>query len=180
MFELTADVVVHNRIEDETVTCSLHPSRLSRINHLGLYAGGVQRLDEEARARLEESWERLSELMASPLRVNISAKTGRGLEKIWPAVEKVLAAAEARLGTAELNRILAKSLRRHRPPAERGRPWKLYYATQVGTSPPRFMLFANRTLAKGSTYRRYLENALRKTQDWPGIPVRLSVRKRSD
>ena len=67
---------------------------------------------------------------------------------------------------------------RHQAPQHRGRPWKLYYSTQVSTAPPTFMLFANRTLSRGTDYRRYLENRLREAYDLGGVPVRLVIRKR--
>jgi GTP-binding protein len=70
-------------------------------------------------------------------------------------------------------------VRAHHPPARQGTPWKLYYATQVGGTPPTFMLFANRSLPRPDPYRRYLENRLREALDLPGIPVRLVIRKRS-
>jgi GTP-binding protein len=62
----------------------------------------------------------------------------------------------------------------------RGKPWKLYYATQVGTGPPTFMLFVNHPLSRSSSYRRYLENRVIRALDLQGVPVRLVVRKRGD
>jgi len=135
-------------------------------------------LDEEKRAALELSWERLDQLLATPLRVNLSALSGRGIEKLFPLLDKVLDAYHTRLGTGEVNRLFEASTNRVQPPAEQGRPWKMYYATQVSTAPPTFMLFANRTLPKNSHYRRYLENRLREDLDLPGVPVRLVIRKR--
>jgi GTP-binding protein len=135
-------------------------------------------LDEEKREALELSWERLDQLLASPLRVNLSALSGRGIEKLFPLLDKVLAAYQTRLGTGEINRLFEAATTRVHPPAEQGRPWKMYYATQVSTAPPTFMLFANRTLPKNSHYRRYLENRLREELDLPGVPVRLVIRKR--
>ncbi len=67
---------------------------------------------------------------------------------------------------------------RHQAPQHHGKPWKLYYATQVATAPPTVMLFANRTLPRGSAYRRYLENRLREAHELGGVPVRLVIRKR--
>ena len=54
----------------------------------------------------------------------------------------------------------------------------LYYATQVNTAPPTFMIFANATIAKGSAFRRYLENVVRRELDLRGVPARLVIRKR--
>ena len=135
-------------------------------------------LDEEGRERLELSWERLEVLLSGPLRVNLSARTGRGIDKIFPALAAALEAHHTRLPTAEVNRIFEQALKRQRPPAEQGRPWKLYYATQVGSAPPTFMLFANRTLKRSDPYRRYLIHRLREHVAMPGVPVRLVVRRR--
>jgi GTP-binding protein len=135
-------------------------------------------LDDDGRRRLEASWSRLAELLARPLRVNTSAVSGRSVERLFPAVDAALAAHETRLPTAEVNRLFEGAVRRVRPPAKDGRPWKLYYATQVGASPPTFMLFANRPLRRGDAYRRYLENRLREELALPGVPVRLVVRRR--
>ncbi len=135
-------------------------------------------LEGAARQRLEGSWPRLAEVLAGPRRVNVSALTGRGLDRVLPAVAATLEAYRRQLGTAEVNRLFQEAAQRHRPPAERGRPWKLYYATQVSTGPPTFMLFANRGLPRSSSYRRYLENTLRESLELAGIPARLVVRKR--
>ncbi len=136
-------------------------------------------LEPEARWRLEESWPRLEEILASPRRVNVSALTGRGVEKIFPLLREILDHFRVRLPTAEVNRIFREALSRHHPPAERGQPFKLYYATQVTTGPPTFLLFANRTLPRRAPYRRYLENQLRRALELPGVPARLVIRKRS-
>ncbi|MFN7962105.1 MAG: ribosome biogenesis GTPase Der [Thermoanaerobaculia bacterium] len=135
-------------------------------------------LDSESRERLESSFERLDEILGHPLRVNTSAATGRGVEKIFPALERLVAGYRLKLETSAVNKLFEEALRRYRPPALKGHPWKLYYATQVSTAPPTFLLFANRTLPRGDSYRRYLENRLREALDLPGVPLRLVVRKR--
>ena len=135
-------------------------------------------LDEQKRTDLEESWQRLDEILAEPPRVNISALTGRGIDKIFPAVEQTLERFELELGTSELNRLFESLVRRHRPPEIGGHSWNLLYVTQVKTSPPTFMLFANRQLPQRSTYRRYLVNGVRRELGLEGIPIRLVVRKR--
>lgn len=135
-------------------------------------------LDEERREALEDSWPRLAQLLSTPQRVNTSALTGRGIEKLFPALDRALEAHHLRLGTGEVNRIFQEAVQRRRPPSRDHHPWKLYYATQVATGPPTFMLFANRTLARSDTYRRYLENRLREALEVPGVPVRLVIRKR--
>ena len=135
-------------------------------------------LDEESREDLEEDWERLAEVLASPPRVNISALTARRVDRLMPAVAESLDRFKLELATSEVNRVFERAVQAHQAPQLRGRPWKLYYATQVTTGPPTFMLFANRTLERSDTYRRYLENRLRAEYDLAGIPVRLVIRKR--
>jgi GTPase len=136
-------------------------------------------LDGEARARLELSLERLDEHLAHPGRVNVSALTGRGVEKLFPAIDRALAGYATRLGTAEVNRLFESAIRKVSPPSLGGRPWKLYYATQVSSGPPTFMLFSNRALPRNHNYRRYLENRLRDQLDLAGVPLRLVVRRRA-
>ena len=133
-------------------------------------------LDDKRREELDESWERLDELLAGPARVNISALTGRGVEKVLPAASEVLSLLETRPGTSELNRILAAAVSRHRAPHLAGKPWKLRYATQVSSAPPTFVVFANRRLPRQAPYRRYLENFLRRELGLWGIPIRLVIR----
>ena len=133
-------------------------------------------LDEKKREDLDESWERLDELLASPSRVNISALTGRGVEKVLPAAAEVLALLATRPGTSELNRIMATAVSRHRAPHLAGKPWKLRYATQVSSTPPTFVVFANRRLPRQAPYRRYLENFLREALGLWGIPIRFVIR----
>ncbi len=135
-------------------------------------------VDAEAREQLELGWGRLQELLADPPRVNLSALTGRHASRLMPAVAATLERYRLELRTSEVNRLFEEAVARHHAPQVGGRPWKLYYATQVSTGPPTFMLFANRTLDRSDTYRRYLENRLRREYDLAGTPVRLVIRKR--
>lgn len=135
--------------------------------------------DEESRERLDETWPRLDELLASPPRVNLSAVSGRRVDRLLPALADALERSKIELGTSDVNRLFEQALAQHQPPLYKGKPWKLYYATQVGTAPPTFMLFANRTLERSDTYRRYLENRLRASLALDGVPVRLVIRRRT-
>ena len=135
-------------------------------------------LDGEKRERLESGWERVAELFAKPARVNVSALTGRGVGNVLPALDRIGERHRLRVPTSELNRQVRRIVGRHQPPAERGRPWRFFYATQVAGTPPTFLLFANRRLKRGHTYRRYLENNLRRTFGLAGVPLRLVVRER--
>jgi GTP-binding protein len=136
-------------------------------------------LDEVGRRRLDESWPRLDMLLASPPRLNVSAETGRGLEKLFPMAAEVLTDFRHQLTTGDVNRLFENAIARHNPPVLSGKAWKLFYATQVGTAPPAFLLFANRRLPRGHAYRRYLVNSVRRdVGGLPGVPIRLTVRRR--
>jgi GTP-binding protein len=137
-------------------------------------------LDEESRERLELSAERLFMMLSDPSRINASALSGRGIEKLWKPIDKTLAAYHIKRSTGQLNRIFETAIKKVSPPALSGAQWKLFYTTQVSTAPPTFMLFANRLLPRNHHYRRYLENRLREELDLPGVPIRLVIRKRTE
>ncbi|MDI9632226.1 MAG: ribosome biogenesis GTPase Der [Acidobacteriota bacterium] len=130
------------------------------------------------RDELERGWPRLEELLGGAPRVNLSAASGRGIDRLFPALDRAAAALRQEIPTAELNRILQELASQHRPPVRAGKPWKLFYATQVAGIPPTFLLFANRTLPVGDGYRRYLEKRLRETFGYAGVPLRLVIRTR--
>jgi GTPase len=135
-------------------------------------------LDEESRKRLESDWERLDDLLAGPARVNVSALTGRGVEKIFPQLSRALEDYHRQVETSRLNAVLERAMERHHAPAVDGKPWKIFYGSQVGTGPPTFMLFATRSLPQKSSLRRFLENYLRRELDLGGVPIRLVIRQR--
>ncbi len=136
-------------------------------------------LDDEGRLRLDGTWSRLVDAIADPPRVNLSATTGRGVEKVFGHIDAARAALATGITTGELNRLLETAIARHSPPVLAGRLWKLLYATQVSALPPTFMLFANRSLPREHSYRRYLENRLRESLGLRGVPIRLVIRRRS-
>jgi GTP-binding protein len=137
-------------------------------------------LDDDSRRHLDDTWPRLAELLGEPRRVNISAVSGRGIEKVLPQVAAAHDAFHTRLGTGEINRLFEGAVRAHHPPTEAGRAWKVLYTTQVSSGPPTFMMFANRSLPRTSPYRRYLENRVREELDLAGVPVRLVIRRRNE
>jgi GTP-binding protein len=112
----------------------------------------------------------------------ISAKTGAGVAKIFPAIKRLAKAARTEIPTAALNRWLKEVVQRHEPAmAQRGmrrRRLKFFYATQTGVGPPTFLLFCTDPSAVQASYRRFLENRLRESFDLEGTPVRLRLRAR--
>ncbi|MEM8646136.1 MAG: GTP-binding protein, partial [Pseudomonadota bacterium] len=131
----------------------------------------------EALKSLQEMTERLlPQIRGVPL-ITLSAKTGRGVNKLLPAVLKVYEAWNRRVSTGQLNRWLDEMLQRHPPPAPRGRRLKLRYVTQAKARPPSFVGFCQRADDMPASYVRYLVNGLREDFDIWGTPVRFSLRK---
>jgi GTP-binding protein len=111
--------------------------------------------------------------------VPVSAKTGRGLDKLMDAVTEIVEVWNRRVGTPALNRWLQMMEETHPPPLVRGRRLKLRYMTQIKSRPPSFNLFCNLPEDMPDSYLRYLENGLRDHFKLPGVPLRFLL-KRSD
>lgn len=110
----------------------------------------------------------------------ISAKTGQRVTNIMPTVEEVLENASKRVSTGVLNDIVADAVSVNQPPMIRGRRLKIFYATQVSTNPPTFVIFVNDATSMHFSYQRYLENALRKAIKLDGTPINLIIRTKSE
>jgi GTP-binding protein len=106
----------------------------------------------------------------------ISVLTGRGLDRLLPAVVESYERWTRRVATGPLNRWLQEAVEAHPPPIAKGRRVKIRYATQVATRPPTFVLFVSQAGALTDAYLRYLANGLRTTFDLPGVPLRLTCR----
>ncbi|MGW3073846.1 MULTISPECIES: ribosome biogenesis GTPase Der [unclassified Kitasatospora] len=133
-------------------------------------------LDEERRYYLEREIERdLVQVQWAP-RVNVSAKTGRHMEKLVPAVETALEGWETRIPTARLNAFLGELVAAHPHPIRGGKQPRILFGTQAGIRPPRFVLFASGFLEAG--YRRFIERRLREEFGFVGTPISISVRVR--
>jgi len=129
---------------------------------------------------LKEAFERLlPQLRGAPL-VTVSAKTGRGLDRLHDAILKANEVWNRRVPTAALNRWLADMVEAHPPPAPAGRRIKLRYMTQAKTRPPGFVVMCSNPEKLGESYSRYLVNGLRTDFDMPGTPIRLYMRSQAD
>ncbi|WP_082553105.1 MULTISPECIES: ribosome biogenesis GTPase Der [unclassified Phycicoccus] len=133
-------------------------------------------LDEERRYYLEREIER--ELVQIPWapRVNISAKTGRSVDKLVPALEKALESWDFRVPTGRLNAFFGEIVASNPHPVRGGKQPRILFATQASTRPPRFVIFASGFLEAG--YRRFLERRLREEFGFEGTPIEVSVRVR--
>jgi GTP-binding protein len=121
--------------------------------------------------------ERLPFLAHAPV-VFVSAAKRRGLESLGEAVERVADQYVREVSTGELNRVLMAALERRPPQGVHGRTLKVFYATQIGTRPPTFLLFVNNPAALHFSYERYLVSALREAFGFQGVPIRLRLRRR--
>ncbi|MFC3529649.1 ribosome biogenesis GTPase Der [Paracoccus mangrovi] len=125
---------------------------------------------------LRESFERLlPQLKGAPL-VTVSARTGKGLDRLHNAILKAHEVWNRRVPTARLNQWLSVMTEAHPPPAPGGRRIRLRYMTQVKTRPPAFVVMATHTDKLPDSYARYLVNGLRVDFDMPGTPIRLTFR----
>ena len=114
------------------------------------------------------------------LPIYVSAKTGLRTDKILDLAVKVLENSQRRVSTGQLNDLILDCVRANEPPSVNGKRLKIKYATQFGVNPPTFILFVNETALMHFSYKRYLENSLRKAYDFSGTPIKITVRERDD
>jgi GTP-binding protein len=110
--------------------------------------------------------------------VYVSAVTGQRVRKLFDLILEVAEARTKRVATAEVNRVLQDLLARAAPPQKEGEEVKLLYATQIGTSPPAFVIIGNRPDAVPESYQRYLLRGFRDVWGFLGAPVRLKINRR--
>ena len=134
--------------------------------------------DRDARTKaLREMAERLlPQLSGTPL-VTLSGLTGRGLNRLKPAIEEMHRVWNTRVPTNPLNKWLAEQIAQHPPPAPGGRRIKIRYMTQVKARPPTFVAMCQRADEMPASYTRFLVNGLRRDFGLKGVPIRLFLRK---
>ncbi len=112
--------------------------------------------------------------------IYISAKTGQRAEKVLKIAREVFSHANFRVPTGTLNDLMLDAVRTNEPPSYNGRRLKVYYCNQPSVCPPTFVLFVNDTELMHFSYKRYLENVLRRAFDFSGTPIRIVTRGRGD
>ena len=133
-------------------------------------------VDEDRRYYLDKEIDRDLKRIPWAVRVNISAKTGRAVDKLAPAIRKALASWEQRVPTGALNTWLTALAAATPHPVRGGRAPRILFATQAGVAPPRFVLFTTGPLDAG--YIRFVERKLREEFGYEGSPIDISVRPR--
>lgn len=133
-------------------------------------------VDEDRREQLDREYERdLSHVAWAP-RVNISAETGRHVDKINRALEEALAGWQTRISTGRLNQFLNEITAAHPHPVRGGKQPRILFATQATVAPPTFVLFTSGFLESG--YRRFIERRLREEFMFVGTPIKIDLRIR--
>jgi GTP-binding protein len=133
-------------------------------------------VDEERRRYLEREIERDLAPIAWAPRVNVSALTGRSVDKLVPALDAALAGWETRVSTGRLNQFLKELVAAHPHPLRGGKQPRILFGTQAATRPPTFVLFTTGFLEAG--YRRFVERRLREEFGFVGTPIRINLRIR--
>jgi len=133
-------------------------------------------VDEDRRLQLEREISRDLARVAWAPRINLSAKSGRAVEKLAGHLRVSLASWDQRISTGRLNNWLTEVVAKTPPPPRAGRAPRVLFATQADTRPPRFVLFTTGFLEAG--YRRFIERRLREDFDFTGSPIEISVKVR--
>lgn len=133
-------------------------------------------LDDERRRYLEREIETQLAHVAWAPRVNISAKTGRHIEKLVPALEVALDSWDTRIQTGKFNAFLQELSMEFPHPVRGGKQPRILFATQAAIRPPKFVLFTTGFLDEG--YRRFIQRRLRETYGFEGSPIEIGMRVR--
>jgi ribosome-associated GTPase EngA len=133
-------------------------------------------VDEERRSFLDREIDRQLHHARWAPRVNISARTGRHVEKLVPGIQTALEGWGERVPTARLNAFMAELVAAKPHPVRGGKQPRVMFATQAGVQPPRFVLFTTGFLETG--YRRFIERRLREEFGFDGTPIEISMKIR--
>ena len=148
-----------------------------------VYVAAKWDLETEPQSKLAKlsqmAEDKLPQLKGSPF-VALSSHSGRGVERLMPAVLQAHATWSVKVKTKDLNTWLSMATQRHPPPAVDGKRIKPKYMAQTKARPPTFVLMASRAEAMPEQYKRYLVNNLRESFDLPGTPIRLIVKSGSE
>ncbi len=131
-------------------------------------------VDEDRREKLEKELDRHLGHIEWVQRVNVAAKTGWHRDRLAPALRTALSSWEKRVPTSKLNSFLGALIGATPPPVRGGKQPKVYYATQAGIAPPKFVVFSSGWIEP--SYRRFIERRLREEFGFPGTPVQVAVR----
>jgi GTP-binding protein len=131
-------------------------------------------VDEDRRDQIDREIDRHLDQVEWAQRVNVAAKTGWHRDRLAPALRTAIDSWERRVPTAKLNSFLGALIGATPPPVRGGKQPKIYYATQAGIAPPKFVVFSSGWIE--ASYRRFIERRLREEFGFPGTPVQVAIR----
>lgn len=131
-------------------------------------------VDEDRRTQLDKEIERHLDQVEWAQIVNVAAKTGWHRDRLAPALRTAIDSWERRVPTSKLNSFLGALIGATPPPVRGGKQPKVYYATQAGIAPPKFVVFSSGWIE--ASYRRFIERRLREEFKFPGTPVQVAIR----
>jgi GTP-binding protein len=131
-------------------------------------------VDDDRRVQLDREIERNLDQVEWAQRVNVAAKTGWHRDRLAPALRTAIDSWERRVPTSKLNSFLGALIGATPPPVRGGKQPKVYYATQAGIAPPKFVVFSSGWIE--ASYRRFIERRLREEFKFPGTPVQVAIR----
>ena len=112
--------------------------------------------------------------------IYVSAKNGQRVDKILGMAVKAVENSRRRITTGTLNDLIGDAVRTTEPPSKHGRRLKIYYATQDSVCPPRFVIFVNNSELMHFSYKRYLENYIRRAFDFSSTPIRILFKEKEE
>lgn len=110
----------------------------------------------------------------------ISAKTGKRVDRLFQLLKVVNNNINLRISTGVLNDIISEAILLSQPPSDKGVRLKIYYGTQVGVRPPKFLIFINKKELMHFSYQRYLENQIRKYFGFDGTPIQFEFKEKGE
>ncbi|CAB4620656.1 unannotated protein [freshwater metagenome] len=131
-------------------------------------------VDEDRRDQLDREIDRHLDQIEWAQRVNVAAKTGWHRDRLAPALRTAIDSWEKRVPTSKLNSFLGALIGATPPPVRGGKQPKIFYATQAGIAPPKFVIFSSGWIE--ASYRRFIERRLREEFSFPSTPVQVAIR----
>ena len=134
--------------------------------------------DQDTAAAFEKNLRRELNFLPYVPVIFISAATGQRVHQVLPLVYEIQQERLRKISTAQLNKVLVNAQDKHQSPSKTGKPFRIYYGTQVNTAPPTFLLYCNDPSLSHFTYSRFLENQIREVFPFKGTPIKLILKKR--
>lgn len=134
--------------------------------------------DQDTAAAFEKNLRRELNFLPYVPVIFISAATGQRVHQVLPLVYEIQQERLLKISTAQLNKVLVNAQDKHQSPSGTGKPFRIYYGTQVNTAPPTFLLYCNDPSLSHFTYLRFLENQIREVFPFKGTPIKLILKKR--